>query len=104
MSLGQEKRKRFSLLCDLELILKAAGRMKNIKQMRRASESLPGSAKMNRKWIIFTLKFKSLSFCDLKDNILKDASVLCWNRSYENLLTHKIINLHRMKHFEAEIL
>ena len=59
---------------------------------------------MTRKWIIFTLKFKSLSFCDLKDSNLKDVSVLCWNRSYENLLTHEIINHHRMEHFVAEIL
>lgn len=49
MSLGQEEGKRFSLLCDLELIPKAAERMKNIKQIIRASESLPGSAKNDQK-------------------------------------------------------
>ena len=34
---------------DLKLIPKEAGRMKNIKQTLRASESLPGSAKNEQK-------------------------------------------------------
>lgn len=71
--------------------------------MRRVLESLFGSVKMNRKWIIFILKFKFFSFCDFKDNILKDVFVLCWNRSYENFLIYKIINFYRMKYFEVEI-
>lgn len=49
VSLGREEGKRFSLLCDLELILKATGKMKNIKQTMRPSESLPGSAKNEQK-------------------------------------------------------
>ena len=49
VSLGQEEGKRFSFLCDLELIPKATGRMKNIKQMMRPSESLPGSEKNEQK-------------------------------------------------------
>lgn len=49
VSLGQKEGKRFFLLCDLKLIPKAAGRMKNIKQTMSASESLPGSAKREQK-------------------------------------------------------
>lgn len=47
--LGQEEGKRVSLLCDLELISKVAGRRKNINQTMRASESLPGNAKNDQK-------------------------------------------------------
>lgn len=47
---GGGREKVFSpLWFDLKLIPKEAGRMKNIKQTLRASESLPGSAKNEQK-------------------------------------------------------
>jgi len=49
VSLGREEGKRFSLLCDLELIPKATGRTKNIRQMMGPSDSLPGRAKNEQK-------------------------------------------------------
>lgn len=54
------------------------GRKTKFKQMMRVQEGLPESGlRVNRKWLRFDLKFKSLRFCDFQDNILEAVSALC---------------------------